>query len=425
MTRAELRLAARRILRAGLAAVEPGRLVRKHIVRDEGGLRIAGLRLRKSDRVFVVSVGKAAFAMARSALKALGTRVTDSIVIAPEAPARMARTRVFVAGHPIPNAAGVRAGREVMRLLEGAGSSDVVLLLLSGGASALMPAPVLGVSLRDKQRVTRLLLARGASISEINSVRKRLSRLKGGGFARLAAPARVITLALSDVPGDDIGTIGSGPAIEDPKAAPLARRTLRKYLKSDEAPMAVRQALSRRDRPAPCRGRGRALVIGSGRTFAFAAARVSRDLGLRTMCLPDALRGEARVAGPALVRRFARWRGDEISCLIATGETVVHVQGKGQGGRNQELALAAVPVLAQLHRPTVLASLATDGRDGRSEASGGLVDDETHGIALARGVSVPAVLDRNDSTPALRRLGCLILTGPTGTNVADITVVVG
>ncbi len=424
MTRARLRSFARRILRAGLSAVDPGRLVGAHLRRDGDSLRIAGTAV-KPRRLFMVAVGKAAVPMARAAASIFEDQLTSAIVIAPAKTPRMNRTLGFTAGHPIPDAAGARAARHVIEMLERAGRGDVVLFLLSGGASALMPAPVQGVSLRDKQRLTAILLRRGANIGEINAVRKRLSRLKGGGFARLAAPARVFTLAISDVPGDHAGTIGSGPTVEDATARAAALRAARKYLGGADLPPGVYRALRRRASPPPLGTRARTRVIGSGRTFARAAAREAAALGMRTRVRPDALRGEARVCGPGLVARFEALRGKGLACLIATGETVVNVRGRGRGGRNQELALSSIEALSRCSRPTVLAAFATDGKDGNSEASGGMVDDATAARARSRGVSIRAALERNHSSEALERLGGLIVSGPTGTNVADVTVVVG
>lgn len=425
MTRAGLRSSALRILRKGLAAVEPASLVRSHLrvkgrVVDAGGHRFTNPR-----RVFVVAVGKAAVAMARAAHEALGSLVTSAIVIAPVKPPRLPRTLGFVAGHPVPDEAGVRAAREVIKLLKKAEEDDLVLLLLSGGASSLMPAPVEGVSLRDKQLITRRLLAAGASITELNAVRKRLSRLKGGGFAALAAPAPVITLALSDVPGDDPRTIGSGPTVKDADAARLARRAVKRYLGADETPPRIRQALDRRVKRGRYVAAGTTVIIGAGRTFAKAAGKEAKRLGFHVSVKVDALAGEARLCGPELVAAFQRLRGARPRCLIATGETVVRVRGRGRGGRNQELALAAAPALSRVGRKVVLAALATDGVDGNSPASGGLVDDHTVIRARQRGVHIKKALDTNDSTRALRRLGNLLVTGPTGTNVADVTMVLG
>lgn len=424
MTRAQLRSAARRILRKGLAAVEPGRLVAAHLKRNGPALRIAGVEV-KPRRLFVVSVGKAAAKMAGAAHRILGDRLTAAIVIAPEKAGRLPRTESFVSAHPLPDAAGVRASLRVIRLLREAGRGDVVLLLLSGGASALMPAPIEGVSLRDKQRLTRILLRRGASIMEMNAVRKRLSRLKAGGFARLALPARVFALAISDVPGDEPGTIGSGPAIEDPTARATALRAVRKYFPGEALPSGVMRALRRRGSTARIAGRARTVIIGSGRTFAGAAAREAAALGFRPLPRPDAIRGEARICGPELVATFEAVRGQRPACLIATGESVVKVRGGGRGGRNQELALSSIEALSKCSRPAVLAAFATDGMDGPSKASGGLVDDDTARRARNRGVSIRNALDRNDSTRALQRLHGLMVGGPTGTNVADVTVLVG
>lgn len=425
MTRARLRSAALRILRKGLAAVEPGSLVRSHL-RVKGRVVDAfGHRFTNPRRVFVVAVGKAAVAMARAAHEALGSLVTSAIVIAPVKPPRMPRTVGFMAGHPVPDATGVRAGREVIRLLRAAAAEDLVLLLLSGGASSLMPAPVEGVSLRDKQRITRRLLAEGASITELNAVRKRLSRLKGGGFAALAAPAPVITLALSDVPGDDPRTIGSGPTVKDAGAARLARRAVKRYLGANEMPPRIRQALLRPVKREKGANPGTTVIIGAGRTFAKAAGKEAKKLGFHVSVKVDALAGEARVCGPKLVAAFQRLRGARPRCLIATGETVVRVRGRGRGGRNQELALAAAPALSRVGRPVALAAFATDGVDGNSSACGGLVDDHSVLRARQRGVVIERALDANGSTNALLRLGNLLVSGPTGTNVADVTIVLG
>lgn len=424
MTRTRLRSAAWRILRKGLAAVEPGSLVRSHL-RVRGQTVWAGGHRVTPQRVFVVAVGKAAIAMARAAHKALGSLITSAVLIAPVKPPRQPRTIGFVAGHPVPDAAGIRAGREVIKLLKAAEADDLVLLFLSGGASSLMPAPAEGVSLRDKQRITQQLLARGASIAELNAVRKRLSRLKGGGFADLAAPARVITLALSDVPGDDPGTIGSGPTIKDPDAARLARKAIKRYLAADEIPEGIRQALKRTVKRGRSAKPGGTVIIGAGRTFAKAAGDEAEKLGFHVRVSVDALAGEARLRGPEMVAAFQRLRGAPPHCLIATGETVVTVRGRGRGGRNQELALSAAPALSRVGREVVLASLATDGVDGNSTACGGLIDDQTMTRARERGVRIEEALNANDSTPALRRLGDLLVAGPTGTNVADVTIVLG
>ncbi|MEO8362027.1 MAG: DUF4147 domain-containing protein [Vicinamibacteria bacterium] len=425
MTRSALRKAAHQILRAGLAAVEPGRLVRQHLHVDRSHITAGGVKVRTPKRLFLVAVGKAAIPMAQAAHRILGARMTSGIVIAPNHAPRLARMMSFVSSHPVPDQAGVKAGKAVIRLLEAAEEDDLILLLLSGGASALMPAPIEGVSLADKQRVTRLLLKGGANIAETNAIRKRLSRLKGGGFARLAAPARVVALALSDVPGDDVSTIGSGPAVEDSRAPTLALQAVQKLLRTDTLPRSVRAALDKSPLKTSAEVRADTRVIGSGRTFAEAARRKAAALGFACEVIPDALRGEARDMGPALVARFRRSKKPRPKCLIVSGETVVHVKGRGVGGRNQELALSAIPTLGKMAQPTVFAAFATDGHDGPSTASGGMVDDRTDTKARVLGLSAAKALRQNNSHDVLRRTGALIVTGPTSTNVADIALILG
>ncbi|MEO8361479.1 MAG: DUF4147 domain-containing protein [Vicinamibacteria bacterium] len=426
MTRSALRKVALQILRAGLDAVEPGRLVRQNLRVTGTGISAGGVKIRTSKRLFMVAVGKAAIPMARAAHRILGTRLRSGIVIAPVKAPRMSRMKIFVARHPVPDAAGVKAGEAVIRLLATAQEDDVILLLLSGGASALMPAPIEGVSLADKQRVTRRLLKVGATIAEMNAVRKRLSRLKGGGFARLAAPARVVALALSDVPGDDVSTIASGPAVEDSRVATLARKAVQKHVRiENDLPPSVRAALEKAPLKRSTEIRADTRVIGSGRTFAEGARRKATSLGFACEVIPDALHGEARDMGPALVAAFRRSKNSRPKCLIVSGETVVKVKGRGIGGRNQELALSAIPALENMAQPTVFAAFATDGRDGPTTASGGMVDDETGTKARALHLSVTKALRQNSSHDALRRTGALIVTGPTSTNVADIALVLG
>ena len=362
--------------------------------------------------------------MLRAAHHTFGSRLDAAIHVSPHADPGLPRTSHFRGGHPVPNAEGVRAGRAVVRLLQGAGKCDLVVLLLSGGASALLPAPVAGLRLRDKQRVTRLLLARGATIDELNAVRKRLSQLKGGGFARLAFPAQVVALALSDVPGDDPATIGSGPAVADPGSSRAARAVVARFLAPGEIPVGVRRALGAADtQRMPMQARTR--VIGSGRTFALAAAQKARALGFHVSLRLGALEGEARERGPELIAAFRRRRSPGPRCVIATGETVVKVRGNGRGGRNQELALASIEALATSPQPTVLAAFATDGVDGRSSSAGAIVDDRAARKARRRGVDIAGALDANDSETALEAVDALIRTGPTGTNVADVALILG
>jgi hydroxypyruvate reductase len=342
-------------------------------------------------------------------------------------------SRVRVAGHPVPDERGLAAALEAEALLEGLGRDDVLLLLLSGGASALMPAPSPGLRLEHKARTTSLLLRAGATIQELNTVRKHLSRLKGGGLARRAAPARVISLVLSDVVGDDLSTIASGPTVPDPTTFDGALGVLEKRRVLSKVPLPVRRHLeagARGEAPEtpkagdPAFRRTSTHVVGSNRRSVRAAAREASRLGLRPVVLPTRLDGEAREVARCLVailREAADARRP--TCLLAGGETTVTVLGDGRGGRNQELAVAAAQPLDGFPVPAVVASLATDGIDGMSDAAGGVVDDQSLRRAKALGLPSPAAfLEQSDSRSFLGPLGDLILTGPTGTNVVDITV---
>jgi hydroxypyruvate reductase len=427
--RALLRRAAAQILAVAVRAADPERLVRSHLrARDLAG----------RGRLALVAVGKAAVAMSRAAESVLGKHLDDGLAVAPASGPGLRRVRVLLSSHPLPDARGEEAAREVEALVRSLGATDRLLLLLSGGASALLPAPVAGVSLEDKTRTTAVLLRAGASIHELNTVRKHLSRLKGGGLARAAAPARVTTLVLSDVVGDDLSTIASGPAVPDPTTYGNALDVLGRRGVLGDVPAAVRRHLEagvRGDVPEtpkpgdPLFAAVRTRVVGSNRTSVEAAAREARRRGFRSLVLTTRLEGEAKDAARFLVGVLAecvheRRPASPPVCLIAGGETTVTVRGQGRGGRNQELALAAVDPLSAFPVPAVLAALATDGVDGASDAAGGVVDDRTLERSRALQMAPPSLFLRdNDSRSYLGPLGDLIVTGPTGTNVMDIALV--
>ena len=309
-------------------------------------------------------------------------------------------------------------------------------MLVSGGASALVPAPVAGVPLAEKAALTRALLRAGASIHELNTVRKHLSRLKGGGLARTAAPAAVAALVLSDVVGDDLATIASGPVSPDPTTYGDALGIVRARGVEATAPAAVRHletgargAAPETPKPGdPLFARVATAIVGSNRLSVDAAAREARRAGLRPVVLTTTLEGEAREIAPALVGvlRECMETGRPARppvCLLAGGETTVTVRGDGRGGRNQEIAVAAVEPLSRCPAEAVVASLATDGIDGASEAAGGVADRDSASRARDLGLApVSAFLAASDSHAFLAPLGDLIVTGPTGTNVVDLTV---
>ncbi len=428
--RAALRRAAASILAASLRAADPERLVRHHLRRRDALGRNRG-------RIVVVAVGKAAVAMARAAETVLGPRLHDGIAVAPAAGPGLRRVRLRIASHPLPDQRGLDAAREVEALARALGKDDRLLLLLSGGASALLPAPAGSLTLEDKVLSTELLLRAGAPIHELNAVRKHLSRLKGGGLVRASAPARVSTLVLSDVVGDDLATIASGPAAPDPTTFDDALEVLRRRGVIERVPRAVLRHLEAgargefRETPKPgdpLFRNVRTWIVGSNRLSVEAAAREARSLGFRALVLTTRLEGEAREAARGLVAilRECVEEGRPARppvCLIAGGETTVSVRGDGEGGRNQELAVAAAPPLFGFPVPAVLASLATDGVDGKSAAAGGVADDQTLARARGLGLAPPSLfLEKSDSRSFLGPLGDLIVTGPTGTNVMDITI---
>jgi glycerate 2-kinase len=438
LTRARLRAAAADILASGLRAADPGRLVR-------AALRIDGRRLIAAGeahplgrgRLVLLAAGKAAPAMAAAAEAVLGPRLASGLAVSNAAGPRLDRTRLLLAGHPLPDARGVAASAAVEEIVAGLGREDTLVVLLSGGASALLPAPAPGVSLEDKAAVTAQLLRAGAGITELNTVRKHLSRLKGGGLARAAAPARVAALVLSDVVGDDLSTIASGPTVPDPTTYADARRVLEARGLEDTVPTSVRRHLEAGARgevaetPKPgdtALRRVKTTVIGSNALSIGAAARQARRHGLRPMVLTTRLEGEAREAARVLVAILrecvATGRPAPLPvCLLAGGETTVTVRGDGRGGRNQELAVAAAALLASFPVEAVVATLATDGIDGASDAAGGVADRTSVDRAKALGLAPPeAFLAASDSHGFLGPLGDLFITGPTGTNVVDLVV---
>lgn len=431
-----LRQDAWRLLRAALAAADPGPLVARNLALRGGTLRVAGTQVEVGrGRVALLAAGKAAPAMAAAAEAALGPRLDGGLVVAPSpGPRPPRRTRLLLAGHPHPDRRGLRAALAAEALARSLGADDLLLVLLSGGASALLPAPAPGLALEDKAAAARLLMESGADIHELNALRRHLSRLKGGGLLRAAAPARVACLALSDVVGDEPADIGSGPVSPDPTTFADVLAACRRRGLLGRLPRAVRRLLEEGAagrRPETLRAGDPLLercsyaVVGSGRASLQAAARAARGLGWRPQVLTTRLQGEAREVGRvlgALLRERAESRRRARACLLACGETTVTVRGRGRGGRNQELALGAAQVLDGCAEPVLLASLGSDGRDGRSPAAGGRADACTAARARALGRPVSEALAESDSHGLLARLGDALVTGPTGTNVADLVV---
>jgi len=431
-----------RIRVAALRAVEPASAVARAFSREGDRLRAGKTTttLAPSSRVRLVAAGKAAAAMTEAAAAVLGDRLESGVLVTKRGHlagrAGTPAVAAFEAGHPVPDEEGRRAVAAIEELLSGGREGDVDVALLSGGASALLADPAEPLSLADLQATTGLLLRSGASIVELNAVRKHLSRLKGGGLARLAAPATVVALVLSDVVGDPLDVIASGPAAPDPTTFGDAWRVVERRGLADALPETVRRRL--RDgvegrlpeTPKP----GDALfdrvschVVGSNRLAALAATGEARELGYASLLLSTRVEGEAREVARvvAALGLGVLAEGDPLpapACLVLGGETTVTVRGNGRGGRNQELALAAALALDGVDGVSVMA-LATDGSDGPTDSSGALVDGTTAAAIRAAGIDPSAALAENDAYPALEAAGAQLKTGPTGTNVNDLYVV--
>jgi hydroxypyruvate reductase len=434
----DMRAHAREIFGAGLKAVEPQKAVRRALHISGSHLSLAGrfYDLDEFRNLYVVGGGKAAAAMAFSIEKLLTDRVTGGVVVVKYGHAmKLNKISVVEAGHPVPDEAGLRGAARVMEILQRAGAKDLILFLLSGGGSALLPCPVENLNLLDKQLTTQLLLKSGATIQEINAVRKHLSKLKGGHAAQMAAPADIITLALSDVVGDALEDIASGPTVGDTSTYAQCLNLLDLYELSQKVPLAVLQHLERGRRgevaetPKPTSAvfeKVQNLVIANNQRALDAAKRRAESLGYSALVLSNAVVGESRAVAiehAALIRRIKDDVGpvSRPACVLSGGETTVRVIGDGLGGRSQEYSLAAALQIDGMDGVVVL-SAGTDGTDGPTDAAGGIVDGLTIQRARDKSVDAIACLRQNDSYHLLEATGDLFHTGPTLTNVMDIQV---
>lgn len=407
------------IFDAALRASDPAAAVLKHL-HVEGEFR----------RIFVVGAGKAGASMAQAVEQTLDARVAGGLInVKYGHTLPLKHIELHECGHPIPDASGLIGAERIAQIAREAAWGDLVICLISGGASALLPLPVQGVTLEDKQHLTRLLLACGANIHEMNCLRKHLSRVKGGQLARLASPARVLTLILSDVIGDNLDVIGSGPTVPDSSTFADAQAVLDKYGLWEQVPPAVATHLRRGEEETPKPGdpvfeRVQNLIVGSNRLAVDAAAMEARALGYRSLILSTLIQGETREVAHmhAAIALEASASGHPVeppACIISGGETTVTLRGDGLGGRNQEFALAAAIDINGSPNITVL-SAGTDGTDGPTDAAGAVVDGDTVRSAANIGLSAADHLARNDSYRFFAGGGGLIKTGPTNTNVADV-----
>ena len=395
-------------------------------------LRAAGCSydLRRVGRVRLIGAGKASVPMARAVASLLGARLESGVIVTSQRRTRIPNVEVIPAGHPIPTAASVRAAKRVLKDNSTLTASDLLIVVLSGGASSLLSLPEHGLTLDDKRRTTKLLLRSGATIAEINTVRKHLSAVKGGRLAE-ATPANILTLILSDVAGDDLAAIGSGPTVADPTTFKDAVGTLRRHGLWQRLPVRVRVYLVeglggwRPETPKPRSRifqRTQHVIIGNNRTAIEAAGQAARSAGYDTIVLDQFLTGEACEAARWMAgwsRTIARGKLRRPVCLVAGGELTVTVTGRGLGGRAQEFALAAALAL-QGTSGIWAAAIGTDGRDGPTDAAGAMADGQTVARGRKRGANASAYLKRHDSYHFFKKAGGHITTGLTGTNVNDL-----
>jgi hydroxypyruvate reductase len=420
----KLRRDAKAILMAALAAADPTAAIDHALRRRED--------LDRYDRVFVVGAGKAGGTMARAVEELLGGRIAAGCINVKDGD--MAKMRVIEmrpCGHPLPDERGLAGAKRIAEICEQAGENDLVICLLSGGASALSPFPAPPITLLEKQETTRLLLESGATIHEINAVRKHISAIKGGQLARLASPAHVIGLILSDVVGDDLDVIGSGPTAPDNSTFETAWAVIEKYELEERIPARVRERLRNgaRETPKdtdPLFENVENIIVGSNQKSLESASRAAKEMGYKTLILSSTIEGETRDIARmhAAIARQIRLYGQPMKppvCVISGGETTVTIRNgdHGKGGRNQEFALAAAIDIAGLD-DLLIVSAGTDGSDGPTDAAGAMAD----GTTLARTTaSALEALYNHDAYPYFQELGDLITTGSTGTNVMDLHLI--
>jgi glycerate 2-kinase len=423
------------IFNAALGAVDPYAAVKDYVDRIRTICREEGLK-----KIYVVGLGKAAYPMTRALVDAMRDRIAGGVVVtkyghAPDGPFSENIT-IHEAGHPVPDEYGVAGASKAVELLRKADRETLVICLISGGGSALFVAPAEGLSLDDKQVMTRILLKGGADIVELNTVRKHLSRVKAGRLAEAASPARVLSLVLSDVIGDPLDFIASGPTSPDTTTWAEALAIVTRYDTAGEMPQRILQLLRDGsegkipDTPKkgnPLFDRVENIIIGSNRIATEAARTKAMELGYEPVVLTTELQGEARDAARWLYRQVLESQsclssGRKRIGLIAGGETTVTVRGKGLGGRNTEMALAFAMAIEGTSGITFL-SAGTDGTDGPTDAAGAIVDGQTIAKARALGLDPQSFLDDNDSYHFFEKTGGLFKTGPTGTNVMDLQII--
>ena len=423
--------------KAALDAADPRALVRRALSLRGETLAAGGRRysLKGPRKIYAIGGGKCSGLMAVELESLLGDRIESGVVIVPEYQRglpRLDRVRFARSTHPLPTEEGMAAVRRMLETADRAGEGDLVICLISGGGSALMPLPVPGVSLAELKETTRLLLDSGAEIGEINCVRKHLSQLGGGKLARRICKAETLSLIISDVVGDDLGSVASGPTVADPTTFGMARSALKRRRIWGAVPLSVRDSIDKgaagrvdeTPKPgSPSLARVSNVMVGSNRIACEAARAHLLKRGYRVSSFRVGVTGEASSVGRMLAADARRWTGGGLKAAVWGGETTVTVRGRGTGGRNQEVALGWAEALGEAEGVTLL-SMGTDGIDGPTDAAGAICDSETAARARKLGLSPGRFLAANDSYSFFRALGDLVVTGPTGTNVNDIMILV-
>jgi hydroxypyruvate reductase len=434
-----------RIMAAALDAVDPAKAVERFLQRNGSQLTIddQNYDLSAYNRVFLIGFGKASIPMGEAAAEILGGYLSEGLLITKAKPKESKfaiskrKMAIFEGGHPVPDHRSLAGAQKIVDLLSTTTENDLVICLISGGGSALLTFPIPGVSLDDIQNLTKSLLGCGATINEINCLRKHLSQVKGGQLAQLAAPAQIATLILSDVVGDPLDVIASGPTVPDPTSFAEALGILDKFAIGDQISTTIMETLQRGTRKEisdtpkvgdPIFERVHNTIIGNNYLAAKAAIHLATVEGFNTLLLTTSLQGEARQAGKMLsaIAKQVIATGEPIpppACIVVGGETTVTILGDGLGGRNQEVALGAVTELADLP-DIMLITLATDGDDGPTDAAGAVVTGETLQRAETAGMDPTEFLQRNASYDFFEPLGDLLIPGPTQTNVNDLTFLI-
>jgi glycerate 2-kinase len=422
-----------------LRAVDPVAAVERCLKVEGEDLTVEGkvYSLRDYEHIYVTGAGKAGASMALAVETILGDRITKGVInVKYGHVSQLKRVKLNEVGHPIPDEKGVSGSEEIAELLEQMGEKDLVVCLISGGGSALLPSPTEGISLEDKQKMTNLLLECGANINEINAIRKHISKLKGGGLARLAYPATLVALILSDVVGDPLDVIGSGPTVPDKSTFGDCMAILKKYDLLDRAPESIKARFQRgikgeiEETPKagnPIFEKTQNVIIGSNIIAVEAADQRAKELGYHPLILSTYIEGETREVArvhAAIAMEIIKTNNPigPPACIISGGETTVTIRGNGLGGRNQEFVLAAALDIQEWERIVVLSG-GTDGTDGPTDAAGAIADVATIRRANEMGLDGAVYLNNNDSYHFFEKLGDLLITGPTNTNVMDLRLI--